>query len=136
MKLYVVKGPMNMFVACMQSGRILSKFWGDEQDTDADSTFDLESELEAHKLIYEFPDASHYLAPSSEPAKKSKRGRPKKQKSPKDKLAITARFSLELFLIVLIRVYTCLCVIIYHWVHFYGFTCWKGNLVIHSEDYF
>ena len=94
-KVNLVEGPKNMSAAYLQSGIILSKFWGDEQDTNADSTFDLESELEAHKLKYKFADSSHYLAPLSEPAKKSKRGRPKKQKSPKYKLAASEQIQTQ-----------------------------------------
>ena len=72
-------GPENLSAACLQDGKLLSKFWGDE-DTDAtDSTV----EPEGNQL----PDASPYLISPIASVKKSKKGRPRKQRSPRDQLA-------------------------------------------------
>ena len=76
----VVNVPKNTSAVCRKDGKVLSKFWG-EEDTDAtDSTIDPESDSELQRATS--PTASQYLV--SDTVKKGKRGRPKKQRSPKD----------------------------------------------------
>ncbi|KEH34363.1 hypothetical protein MTR_3g465210 [Medicago truncatula] len=48
-KVHFIAGPKNLSAACLKDGKILSKFWGDE-DTDAtDSTLEPDTDHEAHK---------------------------------------------------------------------------------------
>lgn len=48
-KVHFTAGPKNLSAACLKDGKILSKFWGDE-DTDAtDSTLEPDTDHEAHK---------------------------------------------------------------------------------------
>lgn len=75
-------GPTNKNAACIKDGKILSKFWGAE-DTDAtDNTCDPETNSEVHKGKFEFPDIALYLESTSSKIKTTKRGKPKKKKSP------------------------------------------------------
>jgi len=69
-------GSKQATAASIKSTRILSKFWGDEQDTD--STVDIEPEIDSQQPSLE--QLSQLLATAY--GKKGKRGRPKKQKSP------------------------------------------------------
>lgn len=78
-KVLLTSGPSNISAACLKDGKTLSKYWG---DVDTDSTFDHETDSEAHKTSTQFPDASQYLETPFDKVQKSKRDRPKKQKSP------------------------------------------------------
>lgn len=73
----------NISAACRKDGKVLSKFWG---DADSDSTLEPDLDLESHQLNLKMPEASSYLVSSQTTIKKGKRGRPKKQKSPTNKL--------------------------------------------------
>lgn len=73
----------NMSAASLKSDKVLTRFWGDEQDTDAtDSAQEPKIDSDLHKAL--FPNHTKYLVTPHDTAKKSKRGRPKKLKSPKD----------------------------------------------------
>lgn len=72
----------NTSEVCKKDGKFMSKFWG-EEDTDAtDSTIEPETDTELHQATS--PSASKYLVTDN--VKKGTRGRPKKQRSPKDKV--------------------------------------------------
>jgi len=82
-------GPVNKNAACMKDGRILSKFWGDE-DTDAtDSTFDIENDNDIQKVPTELPDIMQYLDSTGDKLRKAKKGRPRKQKSPTNSVGVS-----------------------------------------------
>lgn len=63
----------------MKDGKVLRKFWGDE---DTDNTYEPDIETDVYRANSHFPDAGHYLDTPCDKMQKSKRGRPKKQKSP------------------------------------------------------
>lgn len=73
-KVQLTVGPKNKTAACLKDGKVLRKFWGDE---DTDSAY--EPDIEANPCP---PDANQYLDTPCDTVKKSKRGRPKKQRSP------------------------------------------------------
>ena len=78
-KVQLTVGPKNQTAACLKDGKVLRKFWGDE---DTDSTYEPDIETDVYRANSHFPDASHYLDTPCDKMQKSKRGRPKKQKSP------------------------------------------------------
>jgi len=67
-------GTKQASAASIKSTKILSMFWGDDQDTDRDPETDNES--------HNWADATKFLVTTPDPGKKGKRGRPKKQQSP------------------------------------------------------
>lgn len=68
-----------MSAASLKSAKILSKFWGDEMDTDAsDGTLDPETDSEAHHNSH-FLDTFNHLVSPHETVKKSKGGSHKNQ---------------------------------------------------------
>jgi len=77
-----ITGPVNKNAACKKDGKILSKFWGDEDADATDSTFDFETDSEIQKNAIELPDITLYLESIGDTIRKAKRGRPRKQKSP------------------------------------------------------
>jgi len=79
----ILDGPQNKSAACLKNGHVLSKFWGDVDTDNTDSTFDHDTDnTEAHQIHTQFPTINKYLDTPFELPKKNKRGRPKKQKSP------------------------------------------------------
>jgi len=78
-KVQSVNGDMKATVASIKSIKILSKFWGDCQDSD--NTADPETDIESHQTIS--ADASEYLATPFDNGKKGKRGRPRKNPNKK-----------------------------------------------------
>jgi hypothetical protein len=64
--------------ASIKSTTVLSKYWGDEFDTDDNVDPEIDTDPQQASHI----DTSKYLATPSDTIKKGKRGRPKKQRSP------------------------------------------------------
>lgn len=78
----IVNMPGNTAAACLKDGKVLRKFWCE----DSDSTIDPETDSEPQNIT--IPTSSQYL--ESNTVNKSKRGRPKKQRSPKNKAGISS----------------------------------------------
>ena len=76
-KVHVFAGPRNLTAACLKDGKILSKFWCDEASDNTDMEHEIDSVIQ--KII---PQADFYLVSPADKVKTTKRGRPKKQKSP------------------------------------------------------
>jgi len=73
-KVQLFDGTKQATAASIKSTKILSKFWGDEQDTNNETNND--SQMANSENITPFPANALYTS------RKGKRGRPKKQKSP------------------------------------------------------
>jgi len=85
-KIQIYVGPKNMNATHLRSAKLLNKFWGEEQDTDAtDGTVDHDTDSELHKAL-------KYLVSPHE--KKGKEGDPRRKRAPKIVLLTKCKGSL------------------------------------------
>jgi len=98
-RVHLPAAPKNISVACYTDGKVLRKFWGDE-DTDATDSSLGDTDNEAYKLTTittQSPKADKYLVPPFEKVKTTKKGRPKKLKCPNTASDTPAQLSPTLF---------------------------------------
>jgi len=85
-RIFVPANAKNTFVACRKSEKILSKFWANDLDSEqaSDSTLKPDTYVDGPQaFLPDSTDAAKYLLQITETSKKGKRGRSKKNKSPK-----------------------------------------------------
>lgn len=73
--MHIAVGPRNTAAVCLKDGKLLSKFWGDADNDDTDSNPETDKDIHQSSS----PTFSKYIVPDT--VTKSKRGRPKKQRS-------------------------------------------------------
>ena len=74
-QVHIAVGPRNTAAVCLKDGKLLSKFWGDADNDDTDSNPETDTDIHQSSS----PTFSKYIVPDT--VTKSKRGRPKKQRS-------------------------------------------------------